>query len=145
MILTIETNDKHKVRVDAQDVKASRLLDMIAEGMEGGGGVEEIPLYNVSHRTFLKVAEFMKQHNEDPMRPIPKPLPDDGDLRVQPWYAHYIASLDEGETLYEVLSAANYLDIAPLQELACARIASLIRGKECDELRHIFGLDYDNS
>ena len=48
-------------------------------------------------------------------------------------------------TLHEVLDAANYLDIAPLQELACARIASLIRGKECDELRHIFGLDYDNS
>lgn len=141
MILTIETNDNHKVRVNAEDVRASRLLDMVAQGMDEDAN-EEVPLYNVSHRVFLRVLEFTRQQNVDPMRTIPKPLPDDGGLGVQPWYADYIASLGDGETLYDVLSAANYLDIAPLQELACARIASLIRGKECDELRQIFGLNY---
>lgn len=140
MMLTIETNDNHKVQVPAEDVRASRLLDMIAQGMG-----EEVPLYNVSHRVLLKVLEFTRHHNTDPMKTIPKPLPDDGDLQVQPWYANYISSLDDDSgTLYEVLSAANYLDIGPLQELACARIASLIRGKDCDEIRQIFGLDYDN-
>ena len=31
--------------------------------------------------------------------------------------------------LFEVVMAANYLDIKPLLELSCAKVASLIKGK----------------
>jgi S-phase kinase-associated protein 1 len=46
---------------------------------------------------------------------------------VDPWYADYINL--EQEVLFELIMASNYLDIKPLLELACAKVASLIKNK----------------
>lgn len=40
---------------------------------------------------------------------------------IQPWYATYVAGLGD-EMLFELLLAANYLDLAPLLELCAATV-----------------------
>jgi len=74
------------------------------------------------------------------MGTIARPLPSN-DLQdvVDEWYSAYIMNLEE-TTLYDLAKASNYMDIEPLQDLACARVASLIRGKEPHEIRKILGL-----
>lgn len=140
MLLTIRTKDGQQVQVQSEDLAISKLIHMLVEGMREGDD-NEIPLYNVVHGVFLKVLAFTTHYHKDPMKTIDKPLKDNH-LPVQKWYRNYVSSESE-ENLYELLEAASYLDIEPLQDLLCARIASLITGTECDELKKIFGLDYN--
>ena len=41
--------------------------------------------------------------------------------------------------------AANYLDIKPLLELSCAKVASLIKGRSIPEIRQFFKITNDFS
>jgi len=45
--------------------------------------------------------------------------------------------------LFEIVMAANYLDIKPLLELSCAKVASLIKGKSVQEIRQFFNIEND--
>merc|ERR1712032_457661 len=39
--------------------------------------------------------------------------------------------------------AANYMDIKPLLDLTCAKVASMIKGRTPDEIRKIFNISSD--
>ena len=141
MLLTIRTKDDHQVHVQSEDLEISNLIHMLTENLEGETECqEEIPLYNVPYALFQKVLAFTRHYQKDPMKTIPKPLTDHH-IPVQKWYVDFV-SIEPEESLYDLLEAASYLDIEPLQHLVCARIASLVKGRECDELKKIFGLDY---
>lgn len=140
-MLRFRTNDDYIVRTEADDLKISNLVQVLMESTGQDDEDEEIPLYNVSYKILIKILEFTRHYNKDPMQNIPKPLPNDH-LPVQEWYVGYISMLQD-ETLYELLHASTYMDIEPLQQLVCARIASLIKGKECHELKKIFGIGYE--
>ena len=58
-----------------------------------------------------------------------------------PWYAEFV-NLDQ-EILFELILAANYLDIKPLLELACAKVASLIKNRSIPEIRKFFNIEND--
>ena len=49
----------------------------------------------------------------------------------------------EQEVLFELLLAANYLDIGPLLELASCKVASIIRNWSVDQIRDYFGIEND--
>lgn len=46
----------------------------------------------------------------------------------------FINGMDK-DTFYNLTLAANYMDIKPLLDLCCAKIASLIKGKTPEEIR----------
>ncbi len=61
---------------------------------------------------------------------------------MQEWYANFI--LDAGVTqdvLFDLILAANFLDIKPLLELSCATVASLIDRKTPEEIRTLFNIE----
>ena len=60
---------------------------------------------------------------------------------TSPWYAEFV-NLDQ-EILFELILAANYLDIKPLLELACAKVASLIKNRTIPEIRKFFNIEND--
>ena len=45
---------------------------------------------------------------------------------VQAWYSQFVNV--EQEILFELILAANYMDIKPLLDLTCATVASMIKG-----------------
>jgi S-phase kinase-associated protein 1 len=53
---------------------------------------------------------------------------------VQPFYSNFISSVDK-DTLFNLTLASNYLDIKPLLDLCCAKIASFIKNKTPEEIR----------
>lgn len=60
---------------------------------------------------------------------------------MQEWYANFIAV--EQEVLFELILAANYMDIKPLLDLSCATVASYIKGKTPEEIRTLFNIVND--
>lgn len=126
-------------------------------GEEDTEEATEIPLPNVKNHVLIKVIEFCKHHKSDPMNDIekvstslsngwmgedfpagcrpdyldcfldPQPLKSANMHEVvQDWYANFVA-VDQ-ELLFELILAANYMDIKPLLDLTCATVASMIKG-----------------
>jgi len=60
---------------------------------------------------------------------------------VQEYYSEFTTV--EQEVLFELILAANYMDIKPLLDLTCATVASMIKGKQPEEIRKIFNIVND--
>ena len=104
----------------------------------------EIPLPNVKATVLQKVIEFCEHHKEDPMTEIEKPLKSQNMADVvQKWYADFCDI--EQVILFELILAANYMDIKPLLDLTCATVASMIKGKTPEEIRTTFHISNDFS
>ena len=51
----------------------------------------------------------------------------------------------EQETLFALILAANFMDIRPLLDLTCAKVASMIKGKTPEQIRQVFNIVNDFS
>merc|ERR1719276_419592 len=102
----------------------------------------EIPLPNVKAAVLRKVIEFCHHHRSEPMVEIEKPLKSAQMAEVvQKWYAEFVNV--EQVLLFELILAANYMDIKPLLDLTCATVASMIKGKTPEEIRKTFNIVND--
>ena len=132
-------SDGDEVEVDVEVAEKSVLI----KGLIDDSGIEEqIPLPNVKRPILEKVIDFCKHLKDHQPPEIEKPLRStDMASVVDPWYAEYINL--EQEVLFELIMASNYLDIKPLLELACAKVASLIKNKSIEEIRKFFNIEND--
>ena len=73
------------------------------------------------------------------MHPLPKK---DFKECVDTWDYDYINL--QNESIFEIMLAANFMDIQPLLELASAKIASLIKGKNERQIREILNMQNDH-
>lgn len=104
--------------------------------------VQEIPLPNIKTSILAKVIEFLTHYKVEPMTEIEKPLKSSNmNEVVQEWYADFV-NVDQ-ETLFELILAANFMDIPPLLELSCATVASMVKGKTPEEIRQHFNIVND--
>ena len=103
---------------------------------------QEIPLPNVKSEILAKVIEFLQHYKVEAMAEIEKPLKSSNMAEVvQAWYATFV-EVDQ-EILFEMILAANYMDIKPLLDLTCASVASMIKGKTPEEIRKTFNIVND--
>lgn len=78
------------------------------------------------------------------MTEIEKPLKSNQMAEVvQKWYADFVEV--EQVMLFELILAANYMDIKPLLDLTCATVASMIKGKTPEDIRQTFNIKNDFS
>ena len=54
----------------------------------------------------------------------------------------FLGQVDQG-TLFELILAANYLDIKGLLDVTCKTVADMIKGKTPEEIRKIFNIKID--
>ena len=116
---------------------------LVANMIEDSSLDEEIPLPNVKTVILSKIIDYCKHHATNPPEDIQKPLKSQ-DLRecgVSEWDVEYVNL--EQEVLFELILAANYMDIKPLLDLTCATVASMIKGKTPEEIRKTFNIVND--
>ena len=112
--------------------KMSTLVATTIDDDDDDDDVREIPLPNVKDVVLTKVIEYCTHYKEEPMTPIQTPLKSSKieDL-VQPWYADFV-KVEQG-LLFELVTAANFMDVKPLLDLTCLAVSVLIkvrRGRE---------------
>ena len=107
-----------------------------------GAEPEEIPLPNVKAPVLEKVVAFCRHHQDAPMAEIEKPLrSQDMHQVVDAWDAEFVEV--EQDFLFEIILAANYMDIPSLLDLGTAKVASMIKGKTPEEIRQTFHIVND--
>eukprot|EP01117_Protostelium_nocturnum_P018790 TRINITY_DN7928_c0_g1_i1.p1 TRINITY_DN7928_c0_g1~~TRINITY_DN7928_c0_g1_i1.p1 ORF type:complete len:262 (+),score=116.22 TRINITY_DN7928_c0_g1_i1:46-831(+) len=88
-------------------------------------------LPNVSGKILAKVLEYCRYHIEFPSQ-------SDG---ISPWDAEF-CNVDQ-PTLFELIIAAQHLEIQPLVDLACKTVANKIKGKTPEQMRTFLGVTSD--
>jgi S-phase kinase-associated protein 1 len=130
--------------VSVEVARMSKLVDeTIGEDIDEDEADDmEVPLPNVSTMVLEKVLEFCKHHHEEPMTPIQTPLKSSKlEELVQPWYAEFVKV--PRPLLFDMVAAANFMDIKALLDLTCLAVSILIKGKSAAELREMFNIAGD--
>ena len=87
-----------------------------------------------------KIIEYLVHHKgTEPSLPE-KPLKSNVMKNVceDPWDAEYIDKVGERrQLLYDLILAANYMDIKSLLHLGCAKVATLLKGVPLEKIREV--------
>jgi hypothetical protein len=88
------------------------------------------------------VADFCTHYTtQDKMHPIQTPIKSVKiEDQVQGWYVEFISRAYKNDLLFELVRAANFMNIAPLLQLACFKVAITIKGLKREEILHTFQL-----
>ena len=131
----IVTSEGEIVELDIEI--ASILIKGIIDDIEAN---QEISLPNIKRSILNKIIEFCVYIKDNSPPEIEKPLRSNNLSDVTtPWYAEFV-NLDQ-EVLFELILAANFLNIKPLLELSSAKVASLIKDQPIPEIKKFFNID----
>ncbi|KAH7366535.1 hypothetical protein KP509_18G083400 [Ceratopteris richardii] len=120
---------------------------LIKNMVEDTGSNVAIPLSNVTGKILAKVIEYCKFHISAPKTSSSSgfdskstsPGPSDEDIKA--FDADFV-KVDQ-ETLFDLILAANYLNIQSLLDLTCQTVADMIKNKTPEEIRRIFNIQND--
>jgi len=139
MSVKLQSSDEQEFEVEREIAEMSVTIKNMLEDIPETDTA--IPLPNVTGKIMQKVIEYCKYHKEHPT-----PVSDDkkDEKRTDdiiPWDQEF-CKVDQA-TLFELILAANYLDIKPLLDLTCKTVANMIKGKTPEEIRKTFNIKND--
>jgi len=113
---------------------------LVKTSIENDSSAVEVPLPGVEGPILELVSEYMEHHQGVEPAIIEKPLRSKvmKDVCKDSWDAEYIDKIgDDRQKLYDLILAANYMDIKSLLHLGCAKVASLIKGQPLEKIKDI--------
>ncbi|GAU38150.1 hypothetical protein TSUD_263740 [Trifolium subterraneum] len=136
--ITLKSSDDETFEIDeAVALESQTIKHMIEDNCADDTG---IPIPNVTSKILAKVIEYCKKHVEVASSEEDKTRNED-DLKA--WDLDFI-KVDQA-TLFELILAANYLNIKNLLDLTCQTVADMIKGKTPEEIRTVFNIKNDFS
>ena len=138
-MITLVSSDGEKLQVTSKAAQRSQLVKGIIEDYPDDA---EVPLNNVKSNILKKIKEYLDHYQDSEPKEIERPLASQNYQEcVDPWDFEFInVDLD---LIFEIILAANYMDIKPLLELASSKVASIIKGKTPEEIRKTFNIQND--
>ncbi|KAI8063202.1 E3 ubiquitin ligase complex SCF subunit sconC [Gongronella butleri] len=136
MSVRLLSSDTEEFTVAKDVAERSMLIKNMLEDV--GESDSPIPLPNVTAKILRKVIEWCEHHIGDPV------TTDESERRntdIDEWDQKFM-EVDQ-ETLFDIILAANYLDIKPLLDVGCKTVANMIKGKTAEEIRKIFNIVND--
>ncbi|KAK0738449.1 E3 ubiquitin ligase complex SCF subunit sconC [Schizothecium vesticola] len=141
--INLQSNDGITIEVDRAVAERSILIKNLIDdlGVEAVTPQTPIPITNVNDSVLRKVLEWCEKHRAD--QPSAE---EENDSRkktteIDEWDMKFM-QVDQ-EMLFEIILAANYLDIKALLDVGCKTVANMIKGKSPDEIRKTFNITND--
>jgi S-phase kinase-associated protein 1 len=132
----LKSSDDEMFEVDeAVAFESQAVKNMI----EDTGMDHPIPLPNVSSKILAKVIEYCKYHVDNQKSTDDKPATPEDEIKA--WDQDFV-KVDQA-TLFDLILAANYLNIKNLLDLTCQTVADMIKGKTPEEIRKTFNIKND--
>jgi S-phase kinase-associated protein 1 len=152
------TRNRSTVISDLLDGTSSTARPCSAQLLAGQDPIEEVlPLPNVTSAVLRKAMEFCQKHRDAPVD-LPEGRPRGPAGRETAWVKAWLDEMSQ-EMLFELILAANYLEIKPLKcvpgvasqasgaelrwlhrDVCCGRVAAMIKGKSPEEIRTMFNI-----
>ncbi|XP_021737059.1 SKP1-like protein 1A [Chenopodium quinoa] len=132
----LRSSDKETFDVDEKAAMLSQTIKNMIEDLDDS--TDPIPLPNVTAKTLAKVIEYCNKHANDDDNSDPIPQPND---ELKQWDKDFL-NVDQN-TLFDLILAANYMDIKGLLDLTCQHVADMIKGKAPEEIRKTFNIVND--
>lgn len=132
------SNDNIEFKIEKDVAEKSMLIKNMLEDVDDSDSF--IPLPNVDGKTLDKIVEWCRHHKDE----FKEYENDDEKYRnadIDEWNKKYM-EVDQ-ETLFNIILAANYLDIKPLLNIGCKTVANIIKGKSVEEIRKTFNIVND--
>jgi S-phase kinase-associated protein 1 len=137
--VTLKSNDDVEFKVDILVASRSILLKNMIEDV--GETDQVIPLPNVKEKVLKKVLDWCEHHVGDPQPPNEDDDSRKRNTEIDDWDQRFL-NVDQ-DMLFEIILAANYLDIKPLLDIGCKTVANMIKGKTPEEIRSTFNIEND--
>ena len=153
-----EEEDKQYYLVSSDKVEFPLLKDetmmsnLVVTTLNINNDERKVPIPAVNSQTLKHVVNYMKYHAKDPVpqNNTPEKLQSNvfsEEVKCK-WDVAFIENdiMGDPETaksnIYDITRAANYMDIEPLLQLACTKVASMIKGESLDAIKKIISTDY---
>lgn len=139
-IIKLESNDNKIFEVKKEIAEKSLTIKNMLDDLDDENENDIIPLMNVKGDILKKVIEFCEYwyNNESDMTNIDTYTVKED---LSKWEINF-CYVDQG-TLFDLILAANYLDIKPLLDLTCLTVALMIQDNSIEEIRKKFGIEND--
>eukprot|EP00879_Flechtneria_rotunda_P002843 GHRR01003056.1.p1 GENE.GHRR01003056.1~~GHRR01003056.1.p1 ORF type:complete len:157 (+),score=51.50 GHRR01003056.1:214-684(+) len=132
----LTSSDNQTFEVDEEIANESLTVKNM---IEDTGTEDIIPLPNVPGKILSKVIEYCKFHVEASKKVDDKPAKSEDEIKQ--WDTEFV-KVDQA-TLFDLILAANYLNIKGLLDLTCQTVANMIKGKTPEEIRKTFNIKND--
>jgi S-phase kinase-associated protein 1 len=157
-MIQVVSSDGQNFNIPVRDIiSASKTVSSLVED----SGIEEaVPLPNVSSKVLAKVLTYIRFHmstepdeftkrNKFMCVPAGRSCPEDWFTDkaiikedVAAFDTQFVKEVDQC-MLFDLILAANYLNIRTLLELTCQTVANMIKGKSTEEMREMFNIKND--
>lgn len=134
------SKDGQTYEVDKKDAFISKLVKTSLENDEAAA---ELNIPGVESTILDLVVKYMQHHEGTEPPIIEKPLKSKVMAdNCNKWDADFIDALAENNNkqLYDLILAANYMDIKGLLHLGCAKVASLIKNCPLEQIKNILAV-----
>lgn len=138
-VVLLQANDTDiPVKISKSDISISSTIQNMINDFGEDSNVP-IPLNNVDSKTLEKIVEYCEHYGTLPKK-------DTNDVKEErremtEWDKQFVV-MDQ-KFLFNLILAANYLDIKPLLDLTCKQVANMIKGKTPEEIRVTFNIKND--
>jgi len=121
--------------INKADAELSKFVTTI---LEGDAQATSIEIRQVPPETLEHVVKYLQHHKGKEPDPLPCPVRSIHMAQIvsDKWDATWIDAFDK-KTIFEIILAANYMDIKSLLHLGCAKIATLIKQLDQKEINRI--------
>ena len=116
-LLTLQSSDGQEFELEVKTAKMSETIKHLIED----AGVEDNMKYHIEN-PLPEGDESAEKRTDD----------------IIPWDKDFM-NVDQA-TMFELILAANYLDVKDLLDLTCKTVANLIKGKTPEEIRKTFNI-----
>ncbi|KAH7868108.1 SCF ubiquitin ligase [Lentinula edodes] len=143
-MIVLKTSDNETFNVDREVAERSVLIKNMLDDI-GEDSDQAIPLPNVNSSVLKKILEYCEHHRGEPLPAADADQSQDETRKrttdISEWDQKFI-TVDQ-EMLFEIILAANYLDIKSLLDVGCKTVANMIKGKTPEEIRKLFNIYND--
>ena len=139
--IQLQSSDGETFKVDVEIAKQSVTIKTMLEDlcMTEEETSEPVPLPNVKAATLKKVLEWATYHKDDPT--LHEEAEDKKHEPINEWDSNFL-KVDQG-MVFDIILAAEYLDVKGLLKVAYQTVANMIKGKSPEQIRQTLNIEND--